>query len=189
MFAKGTLWELVVDDAKSLAELKKLGIEFEKPHTWLYSFTVTANKKSPIMGADARKLEKEMTKEEFVKFAQYHHGASTFELKKDDSLNESSDSNLNAVAQRQYKQNFEDLEPADKAVVYMETVLEENLADEVMEYVFNSLLSEKEQRLFDKLKDQYTIEETLLMHLDNLSPTKAVKFATTVWQYFEAKED
>lgn len=82
--AKGATWELVVDDKKSQSELKKLGVKFEAPHTWLYSWTVKTNGvKDMTTVRDLDVLKKEMTKDQFVAFAKKHHGGSTFE-----SLNE-----------------------------------------------------------------------------------------------------
>jgi len=77
---KGTQWELYIKDKKSLSDLKKLGIKFEEPHT--YIFDVIKKTSSILKDGDIAKLIKGVTKEQFVKMANHNHGASTFELSK-----------------------------------------------------------------------------------------------------------
>jgi len=93
--AKGSHWEATIDDKKSLKELKKIGLEFEEPHTWLFDSIVSnipprVNGKmnprfvelSPESGVEGYLTAgSSFTKEEFVDLANFHHGASTFEIK------------------------------------------------------------------------------------------------------------
>lgn len=96
MNAKGANWEAMIDDKKSLKELEKMGLEFEEPHTWLFDHVVSniaPTLKNGHINPKFVELDPEsgvegyltpgssFTKEEFVDLAQYHHGASTFELK------------------------------------------------------------------------------------------------------------
>lgn len=77
---KGTQWELYIKDKKSLSELKKMGITFEEPHT--YIFDVIKKTSTVLKDNDISKMVHGVTKEQFVKMANKNHGASTFELTK-----------------------------------------------------------------------------------------------------------